>query len=95
MAYEKQESAGIWIPQKVGDELEGEVTSIDQGDYGKQYTVKKENGDEVKTPSHKVLQSRAVKIVVSDKVKFVYLGEEPPSIKGYSPTRMYDVLIDK
>ena len=91
--YKKQEGAGIWIPEKEGDELIGEVTHIDtEGLYGTQYVIKKDDGEEVRTPSHKVLQNRMQKAVVGTKVKIVHTGTEPPAIKGHNPTSMYDVF---
>ncbi len=91
--YVKQEGAGIWLPEKANDELIGEVTHIDtEGLYGTQYVVKKEDGDEVRTPSHKVLQNRMQKAVVGTKVKIVFSGTEAPKIRGQNPTSMYDVF---
>ena len=90
--WKKQEGAGIWIPEKEGQELIGEVTHIDtEGLYGTQYVVKKTDGEEVRTPSHKVLQNRMQKAVVGTEVKIVYKGNEPPKIRGQNPTEIYEV----
>lgn len=94
--WEKQESlSDIWIPTEEGEELIGEVTDSYEGGYGQQYTIKKEDGSEVRTPSHKVLQNRMAKVEKGNKVKIVYTGEEPPTVKGQNPTRMYDVFVAK
>ena len=96
MGYVKQEGAGIWLPKDEKEELEGEVTHINrEGLYGVQYTVKKSDGDEVLTPSHKVLQNRMQKADVGTKVKIVFIGTEPPKIRGQNPTSMYDVFFDE
>ena len=96
MGYVKQEGVGLWLPQKEKDELEGQVTNINtEASYGTQYTIKKNNGDEVLTPSHKVLQNRMQKATVNTKVKIVYMGNEPPKIKGNNPTEMYEVFFDE
>lgn len=96
MTWKKQEGMGFWSPEKEGDELVGEVTSVDtEGEYGTRYMIRNEDGDEVITPSHKVLQNRMLKAKKGDKVKIVYKGTEPPSVKGYSPTQIYEVFIDQ
>jgi len=53
--------------------------------------IKTDTGEEHRTPSHKVLQSRMAKIVVNDKIKIVYEKEEPPKLKGQNPTKIYAV----
>lgn len=93
--WEKQEGANIWLPTEEDDKIEGEVVEIVEGTYGNQYVIKEEDGDQVRTPSHKVLQTRMIKAKVGDVVRIVYKGEEPPSVKGQNPTRMYEVFIKK
>ncbi len=90
--YVKQEGAGIWLPEKEDEELEGEVTHVNrEGLYGVQYTIKKADGEEILTPSHKVLQNRMQKAEVGTKVKIVSKGTEPPKIRGQNPTSIYEV----
>ncbi len=96
MAYKKQEGAGIWLPKEEKDTLEGEVTHINtEGLYGTQYTIKTEDGEEVLTPSHKVLQNRMQKAAVGTKIKIEYTGTEPPKIRGQNPLTLYDVYFDE
>lgn len=96
MGYIKQEGAGIWLPTVEKEELVGEVTHINrEGLYGVQYTIKKSDDDEVLTPSHKVLQNRMQKASVGTKVKIVYIGQEPPKIRGQNPTTMYEVYFEE
>ncbi len=91
-----QEGAGIWLPEKEKEELEGEVTHINrEGLYGVQYTIKKSDGEEVLTPSHKVLQNRMQKADVGTKVRIVFTGTEAPKIRGQNPTTMYDVYFEE
>ena len=87
------EKMEIWMPEKEGDELVGVVEEIKLGDYGKQYLVKQDDDAEIWTPSHKVLQNRAVEVTVGDDVKIVYDGTEPAKKKGNNPTTMYKVFI--
>lgn len=96
MGYVKQEGAGIWLPKDEGDSLEGEVTHINtEGLYGVQYTIKKDDGDEALTPSHKVLQNRMQKALIGTKVKIEFKGTEAPKIRGQNPTSLYDVFFDE
>lgn len=94
MEWEKQETE-MWLPEKEGDELIGEVTDIVEGAYGFQYTIKKKDGKETRTPSHKVLQSRMSNVGKGDMVKIVYKGEEAPKVKGQNPTKIYEVFKGK
>jgi len=92
--YEKQIGAGMWLPENIGDTLKGEIAAIEtDGLYGKQLVVLMEDGNEIKTPSHKVLQARIAKAKVDDKIKIVYTGEQPPAVRGNNPTKMYDVFL--
>lgn len=91
--WKKQEGAGIWLPENEGDKLEGEVTHIDiEGLYGVQFVIKKSDGEEVRTPSHTVLQNRMQKAKVGTQVKIEFTGTEAPKIRGQNPTQMYDVF---
>lgn len=91
----KQEGSDLWLPEKEGDELIGTVMDVTEGNYGNQYTIRKSDGEEVRTPSHKVLQNRMISAKKETKVKIVYEGEEPPSVKGQNPTKMYSVFFAK
>ena len=96
MVYKKQEGAGIWLPTVEKTELVGEVTHINrEGLYGTQYTIKTKDGNEVLTPSHKVLQARMIKAKIGTVVKIVLTGTEPPKVKGQKPTTMYDVYFEE
>ncbi len=91
--YVKQEGSEMWMPTEEKEELEGEVTHINvEGLYGTQYTIKKADGEEILTPSHKVLQIRMHKAKVGTEVKIVYVKEEAPKIRGQNPTKIYEVF---
>lgn len=90
--WKKQEANDIWLPTQPNETLIGTVTEITEGMYGNQHTIKKDDGNIVKTPSHKVLQNRLADCAVGDVVKLVFIGEEPPSVKGQNPTKMYEVF---
>lgn len=90
----KQEGAGIWLPKEKDAELKGEVIRINtEGLYGVQYLIQDTDGAEWLTPSHKVLQNRMQKVKEGENVKIVYVGQEPPKVRGQNPTEMYEVFI--
>lgn len=92
--WTKQEGSGMWLPKEPGDELIGNIESIMDGIYGKQYNILREGETEpVVTPGHKVLQNRMAKAKVGDFVKIVFVREETPSVKGNNPTKLYVVFI--
>lgn len=92
--FEKQETANIWLPKAVNEQLMGSVKNIQEGMYGVQLLLMTEKGEDVLTPSHKVLQNRVSKVKNGDIVKIIYLGEEPGK-PGKNPTKLYDVYIKK
>jgi len=95
MTWEKQESnSDFWNPEKENEELVGEVIEVRPGMYGNQYLIKKENGEEILTPSHKILQGRMTKVIVGNKVKHVFIKQDLPKIKGQNGVKLYDVFID-
>ena len=90
----KQEQSLIWIPEQPGEKLVGEIIGQEEGTYGTQYVVKREDdGEEIRTPSHRALQSRMAKAKVGQLVKIVFKEEMPPSIRGNNPTKIYDVYL--
>ena len=95
MTYKEQVGTEYWKPEAFEEEVEGEIVSVTEGDFGKQYAIKKEDGSEITTPSHAYLQNRLAKCKVGDKVKLIYTAEEPPKIKGQSPMKVYKVFIDE
>jgi len=83
---------GIWMPEVKGNELKGEILKLDSDtQFGLQATLKDSKGEEVLTPSHKWLQNCMKRLAVGDKIRIVFDGEEPPKVKGQSPTKKYKV----
>jgi len=94
--WKPQEGAGMWLPTVEEETLIGTVEDIVEGIFGNQYLIKpvgKE--DSVLTPSHKALVARMVKVRKGDTIKLVYKKEEPPTVKGHNPTKIYEVFIKK
>lgn len=96
MAYKEVEAEhNMWLPEKEGEQLEGEIVSETEGIYGKQFEIKKADGTNIKTPSHKVLQARFDGLTIGDRIRITFKGMEPPKTKGWKPTRIYKVEVDK
>lgn len=93
--WEKVEMGKYWNPENDGDELVGEVTEMTSGIYGSRWTVKNDDGEELLTPSHKVLQSRMSSVKVGETVKIIFKGTQPPAVRGQNPTKMYEVFKKK
>ena len=85
----------FWSPTKEGEELVGKLAGIEDGMYGKKYTIQVEKGGKeemVVMPSHRVLQGRLAACSLNDMVKIIYKGEQPPKIRGENPLKLYDVF---
>jgi len=92
--FRKIETSGkIWLPKTKGEEVIGIVSAIVDGQYGKQYDILTEKGEDIRTPSHKVLQNRMVTVKKGDTIKIVFTGTDLPKVKGNNPTSLYDVYI--
>jgi hypothetical protein len=88
--------SNFWKPEKEGEELKGNIKEfIEDGDYGLQAVILTEDNKEITTPSHKMLQSRLKQLKEGDVIRIVMTGEEPPSVKGRNPTKLYDVFVDE
>lgn len=94
VAFKKQEG-GMWTPDKEGQELEGKVIDVLDGNFGKQYVIKKDDGQVISTPSHAFLQVLMRGILEGDTVKIVYKGTKPATTKGHSPSNVYEVFKDE
>ena len=86
----------IWLPEREGEVLEGEIVEIREGEYGIYAMVKeKASGLLLRTPAHKLLQSKLSKLSKGDYIRIIYQG----SIRTISGRRAenYKVLkrIDK
>jgi hypothetical protein len=92
--FEVNES-GFWTPQKIEDEMIGEVTAIVSGNFGLQLQITDADGNKLLTPSHKALQSRLTNIKVGDYIRIIYKGTELPKVKGQNGLMKYTVFIQK
>ena len=91
--WEKQAPSNYWNPQEPGDEIKGKVSKIEEGTFGKHYTIQQTDGSEITTPAHKVLLSRMRNVVKGDMVRVTFDGTDLPKVKGQNPTRMYSVYV--
>lgn len=92
MAKEKIEGLNIWLPESIGDKLIGIVKKIENdGQFGIQAVIKKDDGKEILTPSHKWLQNCLRQMSIGDEIEIEFTGEEAPKVKGQSPTKKYNV----
>ena len=92
---ESEALGNLWLPEQKGDELVGTVEKREEGTYGVQFTIKKDDGSLIKTPSHKVLQNRMAKLALGQMVKLVFTGEIPPKIRGENPTKLYELYVQE
>ena len=95
MAWKKVDNeTPIWQPKTKGDSLEGEVLDAFDGRFKRQLTLDVDNR-EIVTPPHANLQRQIANVVKGQRIKIVFLGEEPTSIKGQNPMKLYEVFIDE
>lgn len=88
----------FWNPTKDEEEIVGKLAAIEDGMYGKKYTMQivKDGKDEmIVMPSHKVLQSRLAGCALGEEIKIIFKGTQPPKVRGENPTRIYIVLRKK
>lgn len=95
MTWKKQENT-VFTFSEDNKELIGTIEAIGAGGYeNKKYTIKQEDNSVVVVFGTKVLDARMSDVKIGDKIKIVYTGTEPPKVKGYKPTVLFDVFIDK
>lgn len=84
----------FWKPEKVGDEIEGEVLSRENDEqFGMQMDIKTPSGEVFRLPSHKQLQNRLREVKIGSSIKAVLVEELPPKVRGHNPTKIYDVFV--
>lgn len=91
--WETIESTGsYWKPEKEGEVIEGTLSEIKEGGkYGTDYTLVTIEQEQVKLPSHRVLQNLMARCKVGDYVRITFVGSQPPKVRGENPTLMYKV----
>jgi len=90
----EQEASAYWNPTTEGEEVIGEITDMKKGEFGETFTIRKDDGSEIKTPSHSVLQDRMSRLDIGDRVKIVFKGEGEAK-KGKNAPKLYEVFSKK
>ena len=75
------------------DEIIGKVQGVHEGKFGTRWTIEQKEGEQIITPSHKILQAKMQGVEFGTDVKIIYDGEED-SGKG-NPTKLYTVFTAK
>ena len=101
MAWEEvtEVAPSYWKPEKIGDNIEGNIYEINDGNYGKQIVLDMgddENGEIVTTtlPSHKQLQNFIPKLQVGDYIRVKLVNILPAKVEGRNDTMIYKVQKD-
>ena len=87
--FKTLEQGEFWNPEKEGDNLQGKVIGLRDGDYGKQWLIETADKQKVWTPSHKVLQNRMETVKEGQTVYIEFTKIEPPKLRGHNPTKLY------
>jgi len=88
MKKEIKDEIEFWMPEKIGDKLEGTVVGTFMGKFG--VVTKIKNNDKVfGTPSHNVLQSKMAQVPIGSYV-WIELVDIKDTDKG-NPMRVYKV----
>lgn len=101
MAFEDviEATPSYWKPEKIGDDIEGNVYEIIEGTYGKQIVLDMgddENGEIATTtlPSHKQLQNFIPKLKVGDYIRVELVKILPAKVEGRNDSMIYKVQKD-
>ena len=87
--FKEQEQGDYWTPEVEGENLQGKITAIKDGDFGKQWLITLADGKSLWTPSHKFLQNRMQNMPLQSTVYIEFVKTELPKVKGHNPTRIY------
>lgn len=82
----------LWQPENIKESIEGKIVEIEDGIFGKQYTLKVGEQDYI-LPSHRTLIRRLEKLKKGDVVKVEYTGQKENSTAGKNPTNLYKVYL--
>lgn len=95
---EVEGSKNFWNPTKEGEQIVGKLVGIEDGMYGKKYTmqiVRDGKEEMINMPSHKVLQGKLSACAIGEPLRVTFKGTEPPKARGENPTRIYSVQRDE
>lgn len=71
--------------ENINDSIEGTLTALEDGEYGKQYVIVDDEGKKVTIGSYTALSTKIKDSDKGKKIKIVYLGEK----KGEKSKRLY------
>jgi len=75
--FEEIVSANLWLAEKEGDQIEGEIVEIGMNQFDKQQaTIKAPSGEKFALPSYTVLTTKLGNAKIGDYVRVTYLGDE-------------------
>jgi hypothetical protein len=84
-----------WKPEMEGDTISGIIIDIEESEEQKKIYLSVFGSDEaVILPSHADLMKKLKFIKKGQKVGIAYIGEEPSSIAGNSPSKKYTVFLE-
>lgn len=100
MAFETLKSTGIdgeyWIPNTIGQEIEGNIIDFEEDDYGKlRIVLQLENEEEIKLPSHADLVQYNNKLNVGDYIRLTLRDIKKSKNPDYADKNLYKVEVDK
>jgi len=87
----------VWTYENPGDSTEGILKEVFAGDFGDNFVLESAEGRQILVWGTKVLQNRikVATIKVGEKIRITYLGEDPPKQRGYKPTQLFKVEVDR
>lgn len=78
--YEEMEGSGgsFWKPTEPNEAIQGTVVAKDEsGDYPPQWVIQTDEGVEITTPSHGMLQNKMEDVEIGEDVVIVFEGSRP------------------
>lgn len=92
--WEEVPGLEYWKAEKEGETIQGVLIKKEKNDLGNTWTVLTEKDEEIKTPSHSLLQQRLEKVMIGTLVRIEYKGERATK-QGMNPVKIYKVLRQK
>jgi hypothetical protein len=82
--------------EKKGDEIEGQLLSIETGsNYGNAvYKIESNDGGVFIVFGTSVLQSQMAEAKIGKQVRIIYQGEKKNEKKGQNPIKLFDVYVE-
>lgn len=83
----------VWKPDTIGDEIEGKVTQILEGEFGEQIEIEIEDTRHVELPAHADLKKKTKEIYEGDYVWVELYDYKKSNNPEYSDKPMYRVTV--